>query len=58
MRIDIRDYIRLNQNGLDQVGHSPGALDRFWSPRTSRAVKPLLATKVRAASVVPPEHFL
>ena len=49
-----RDPIRLIQSGLDQLGHSPGAVDGLWEPRTARAVKSLLATKGRAASNATP----
>jgi hypothetical protein len=50
-----RESIRLIQSGLDKLGHSPGAIDGgLWGLRTARAIKALLATNGRAASVAPP----
>jgi uncharacterized protein (TIGR02594 family) len=54
MITDTRKPIRLIQSGLDQLGHSPGAIDGLWGLRTARALKSLLATKGRAASIAPP----
>lgn len=54
MTANTRDPIRLIQNGLDQLGHSPSAIDGLWGLRTARAMKALLAANGRAAAVVPP----
>lgn len=54
MNTDTRDPLRLIQNGLDKLGHSPGAIDGLWGLRTARAMKALLAANGRAASVAPP----
>jgi uncharacterized protein (TIGR02594 family) len=54
MNAKTRDPIRLIQNGLDQLGHSPGAIDGLWGLRTARAMKALLAANGRAAAVAPP----
>jgi uncharacterized protein (TIGR02594 family) len=54
MTANTRDPIRLIQNGLDQLGHSPGAIDGLWGLRTARAMKALLAANGRVASVFPP----
>ena len=53
MPIDSREPIRLIQNGLDKLGHSPGAIDGLWGLRTARAMKALLVANGRAASVAP-----
>jgi uncharacterized protein (TIGR02594 family) len=53
MTINTRDPIRLIQTGLDQLGHSPGAIDGLWGLRTARAMKALLAGNGRPASVAP-----
>ena len=42
MNTDTRDPLRLIQSGLDKLGHSPGAIDGLWGPRTARAMKALL----------------
>ena len=54
MTANTRDPLRLIQNGLDQLGHSPGAIDGLWGLRTARAMKALLAANGRVAGVVPP----
>ncbi len=54
MNFDTRDPLRLIQNGLDKLGHSPGAIDGLWGMCTARAMKALLAANSRAASVAPP----
>ena len=54
MNAKTRDPIRLIQNGLDQLGHSPGAIDGLWGLRTARAMKALLAANGHAAAVAPP----
>jgi len=43
----------LIQNGLNQLGHSPGAIDGLCGLRTARAMKALLAANGRAAAVAP-----
>jgi peptidoglycan hydrolase-like protein with peptidoglycan-binding domain len=53
MTINTRDPLRLIQTGLDQLGHSPGAIDGLWGLRTARAMKALLAANGRAAAVAP-----
>jgi uncharacterized protein (TIGR02594 family) len=53
MTTSTRDPIRLIQNGLEQLGHSPGAIDGRWGLRTARAMKALLAANGRAAAVAP-----
>lgn len=50
---DTREPIRLIQNGLEKLGHSPGAMDGLWGLRTARALKSLLAANGRAASAAP-----
>ena len=47
------DAIRLIQNGLDQLGHTPSAIDGRWGVRTARALRHLIAANGRAASVAP-----
>lgn len=54
MTKDQTDAIRLIQSGLDQLGHSPGALNGQWGVRTTRALKSLLAANGRAAALLPP----
>ena len=54
MNANTREPIRLIQNGLDQLGHSPGAIDGLWGLRTARAMKALLAANGHAAAVAPP----
>lgn len=54
MTKDQTDAIRLIQSGLDQLGHSPGALNGQWGVRTARALKSLLAANGRAAALLPP----
>jgi uncharacterized protein (TIGR02594 family) len=54
MTANTRHSIGLIQNGLDQLGHSPGAIDGLWGLRTARAMKSLLAANGRAAAVAPP----
>jgi uncharacterized protein (TIGR02594 family) len=54
MTTNSRDPIRLIQTGLDQLGHSPGAIDGLWGLRTARAIKALLAANGRTAAVAPP----
>ena len=54
MTTDPIDAIRLIQSGLDQLGHSPGALNGQWGVRTARALKSLLAANGRAAALLPP----
>ncbi len=54
MTTDTRDPIRLIQNGLDQLGYSPGTIDGLWGLRTARAIKALLAANGRPASLAPP----
>ena len=46
--------LRLIQRGLEQLGHSPGAVDGLWGLRTARALKALLAANSHAAAVAPP----
>ena len=53
MNINTRVPLRLIQSGLDQLGHSPGAIDGLWGLRTARAMKALLAANGRVASVAP-----
>jgi uncharacterized protein (TIGR02594 family) len=43
----------LIQRGLEQLGHSPGAIDGLWGLRTARALKSLLAANGRAVSLAP-----
>jgi len=43
----------LIRNGLNQLGHSPGAIDGLCGLRTARAMKALLAANGRAAAVAP-----
>lgn len=54
MTTDTRDALRLIQNGLEKLGHSPGAIDGLWGLRTARALKSLLAANGRTAAVAPP----
>jgi uncharacterized protein (TIGR02594 family) len=54
MTTDTQDSLRLIQKGLEQLGHSPGAIDGLWGLRTARALKSLLAANGRAAAVAPP----
>jgi len=54
MNTNTREPIRLIQTALDQLGHSPGAIDGLWGLRTARGIKALLAANGRAASVAPP----
>jgi len=58
MNANTREPIRLIQNGLDQLGHSPGAIDGLWGLRTARAMKALLAANGHAAAVAPPVRCL
>jgi peptidoglycan hydrolase-like protein with peptidoglycan-binding domain len=53
MTSDTRDAVRLIQNGLEQLGHSPGPVDGLWGLRTARAIKALLAANGHAASLAP-----
>ncbi|WP_019956778.1 TIGR02594 family protein [Yoonia vestfoldensis] len=53
MNANTRDPIRLIQNGLERLGHSPGAIDGLWGLRTARAMKALLAANGRAAALAP-----
>jgi hypothetical protein len=53
MFTDQTDAIRLIQNGLDKLGHNPGAIDGKWGVRTARALRQLIAANGRAASLVP-----
>ena len=54
MTKDSRDGLRLIQTGLDQLGHSPGAIDGLWGLRTARALKALLAANGRVRAVTSP----
>ena len=49
MNTNTREPIRLIQTALDQLGHSPGAIDGLWGPRTARAVKSLQTSNGHAA---------
>ena len=53
MTTDQTDAIRLIQNGLDRLGHAPGAIDGQWGVRTARALRQLIAANGRAASLSP-----
>jgi len=53
MTTDTRDAVQLIQTGLNQLGHSPGAIDGLWGLRTARALKSLLAANGRPATVAP-----
>ena len=57
MTTETRSSLQLIQNGLDQMGHSPGAIDDLWGLRAARALKSLLAANGRAAAVAPPGPF-
>lgn len=50
MPTDMRKPIRDLQRALERLGHSPGAIDGLWGPRTARAMEALLAARGRAAS--------
>jgi uncharacterized protein (TIGR02594 family) len=54
MPTDMRKPIRDLQRALERLGHSPGAIDGLWGPRTARALESLLAAKGRGASASPP----
>ena len=54
MTTDSTEAIRLIQNGLDRLGHAPGAIDGRWGVRTARALKQLIAANGRAAAIAPP----
>jgi uncharacterized protein (TIGR02594 family) len=54
MKNETRSSLRLIQNGLEQLGHSPGAIDGLRGLRTARALKSLLSANGRAAAVAPP----
>ena len=53
MTTDSTDAIRLIQNGLDSLGHAPGAIDGQWGVRTARALKQLIAAKGRSSVALP-----
>jgi uncharacterized protein (TIGR02594 family) len=54
MKNETRSSLRLIQNGLEQLGHSLGAIDGLRGLRTARALKSLLSANGRAAAVAPP----
>ena len=54
MTTDPTHAIRLIQNGLDRLGHAPGAIDGRWGVRTARALKQLVAANGRAAAIALP----
>ena len=54
MFTDQTDAIRLIQNGLNKLGHNPGAIDGQWGVRTARALKQLLCANGRSAALAPP----
>ena len=54
MTTNSTEAIRLIQNGLDRLGHTPGAIDGRWGVRTARAMKQLIAANGRAAAIAPP----
>jgi uncharacterized protein (TIGR02594 family) len=51
---DPTEPLHLIQRGLEQLGHSPGAIDGLWGLRTARALELLLAANGRAAAIAPP----
>ena len=53
MTTDPTEAIRLIQSGLDNLGHSPGAVDGQWGVRTANALKSLLAANGRQSSLAP-----
>ena len=53
MTTDSTEAIRLIKNGLDKLGHLPGAIDGRWGVRTARALKQLIAANGRAAAIAP-----
>ena len=53
MTTDPTDAIRLIQNGLDKLGHTPGAIDGRWGVRTARALRQLIAANGQPASLSP-----
>jgi uncharacterized protein (TIGR02594 family) len=53
MTTDPTEAIRLIQSGLDNLGHSPGAVDGKWGVRTARALKSLLTANGRPSSPAP-----
>ena len=57
MTTDSDEAIRLIQNGLDRLGHRPGAIDGRWGVRTARALRQLIAANGRPASLSPQGPF-
>ena len=53
MTTEKSDAIRLIQNGLDQLGHSPGTIDGQWGVRPARALRQLIAANGRPAAQSP-----